>query len=336
MEGATTCLPPPTRSSSLLDEGQSWVLGVLLSNVTHCFCQGSPETTPKASSATSSGLQSWGTGGRDGNKTGKEERWWKSSSPSCSLLGALTTSADLLGHLEIWRRCVLFRRSKKREESDPLPSELGHLCRKFPGSSGLRVPLWPTSRLYVSRASWRQEVWAPADRSSGEGLWARWGHLQLAICGPGTARSQQVGGARLVCGGIHGARVDTLGVPLPREPPCTGVGPRAPAHLIFKSTDTEVIIRRKPSIHKCLISRSPIPLLFFYTDSHGAQAPDFIQIHRDDEQCQGCHGILLADPIFPSIKCISCLCVWHEGERPPLYCRGWESNLWGQRMVSVI
>ena len=238
MEGATTCLPPPTRSSSLLDEGQSWVLGVLLSNVTHCFCQGSPETTPKASSATSSGLQSWGTGGRDGNKTGKEERWWKSSSPSCSLLGALTTSADLLGHLEIWRRCVLFRRSKKREESDPLPSELGHLCRKFPGSSGLRVPLWPTSRLYVSRASWRQEVWAPADRSSGEGLWARWGHLQLAICGPGTARSRRVGGARLVCGGIHGARVDTLGVPLPREPPCTGVGPRAPAHLIFKSTDT--------------------------------------------------------------------------------------------------
>lgn len=56
------------------------------------------------------------------------------------MLGAVTAYAALLGRLlERWRHCVLFRRGKKREESDPLPSELCHLYHKFPGFPGLAV-----------------------------------------------------------------------------------------------------------------------------------------------------------------------------------------------------
>ena len=38
---------------------------------------------------------------------------------------------------------------------------------------------------------------------------------------------------------------------------------------------------------------------------------------------QDARGMLPVHPVFSSIKCVSCLCVWHEGEWPPLYCRGW-------------
>ena len=157
------------------------------------------------------------------------------------MLGAVTTYADLLSHLlERWRRCVLFRRGKKREESDPLPSELCHLCHKFPGFSGLAacalvahlMPLCHPRFLEARGVSTCMS--ALTGRATGHAGPSAAGHLR----GQGRHGAGRVGGARGVHGGVHGARADTLGLPLPCELPGTGLGPQAPAYLLFKLTDT--------------------------------------------------------------------------------------------------
>lgn len=152
------------------------------------------------------------------------------------MLGAITTYPDLLGHLlERWRRCVLFRRGKKREESDPLPSELRHLCHKFPGFSWLAARALVAHLMPLCQPRFLEARGVSTCRSAFTGR--AMGHAGLSAAGhlrgQGRHGAGRAGGRGPGCAWrCLGARADTLGLPLPCELPGTGLGPRAPAHLL--------------------------------------------------------------------------------------------------------